>query len=222
MTKQEKKVNVKAYRTKDGKRVKPFRRRQKVLAGAAVGGSVLGLVAAVKNKKAIGNLIKGAKNKKQPGIQFGKTGSVIPDKFEVSKDNTSIYTRFVERGFSNLDDNNPIDDDVLRKVFSETVEQGSKEAIFTPFIDKAGKSGLSIQIPSALDGRVDKFSRPIDSVVSIKFDKDTNVTPLLNNKDWFYKDYLPKYKDTLTKLDDKSKDPRAAVLSGLPNISIKS
>lgn len=82
MTKQEKKVSVKAYRTKDGKRVKPFSRRQKVLTGAAVGGSVLGLVAAVKNKKNIKNLINKARLKK--GIP---KEAVIPDKYTFDEKN---------------------------------------------------------------------------------------------------------------------------------------
>lgn len=58
-----KEVKVKSYRTKDGKRVKQFRRKQKIAAGVAGVAAIGGLVAAAKNKKAIGNLIKNSRNK---------------------------------------------------------------------------------------------------------------------------------------------------------------
>lgn len=75
-----KEIKVKSYRTKDGKRVKQFRRRQKIAAGVAGVAAIGGLVAAAKNKKSIRKLVKNVKNKKENPIT-----SVPPASLDVTK-----------------------------------------------------------------------------------------------------------------------------------------
>lgn len=52
-----KEIQVKSYRTKEGKRVKQFRRKQKIAAGVGGALAIGGLIAVVKNKKAISTVV---------------------------------------------------------------------------------------------------------------------------------------------------------------------
>jgi hypothetical protein len=178
MAKQEKKVNVKAYRTKDGKRVKPFSRRQKLLTGAAVGGSVLGLVAAVKNKKAIGNLVKGAKSKSKK-VDFSiPENATVPEKYLPDLNDISfgppntVAGAGVTKIASSMDNQSR---SILQSSRPLELGRQDKPGFFLTYINKKTGNKEHLVSLSFLTGDKDYSGRPIDGVLSIRLPE--NIDP---------------------------------------------
>lgn len=232
-SKVEKKIGIKSF-LRNGKRVKAFRRRQKVnreenkarnrlLIGlgttAALG---VGGIAAAK-------LIKNAKNKKLANTAtakvsntFGLTGKLPIAGQEINLENTVVQTRFIssdsdyhlefnnKTGYSDWADFGKPDireyvatepskaikdlfsnkynldlDTIVTRVKDKTTSTG-----FLPFINKDGNSMLFVQ--SVDTNKVDFRGRLIVDSFLFKFDKDTNLTPIVANTGWF-NSYLKDY-----------------------------
>jgi hypothetical protein len=185
MGKQEKKVNVKAYRTKEGKRVRPFSRRQKVLAGAAVGGSVLGLVAAVKNKKAIGNLIKDVKDKRlannAKNLDFSiPKDATVPSSYDLDNAKafkiSAVEFNIDKKGtFSRHDaeSSKVMMSSKENRVYSESFEKGVSGYFITKF-DEANKNKSHLINIFVNTKEKDFANRDVPAIISMELDANTD------------------------------------------------
>lgn len=97
------------------------------------------------------------------------------------------------------------------------VNKDKGNIVFVPFKDKDGSSFLYVQ--SELGNKFDFGGRPLRDTFFFKFDKDTNLKPLLEDTTWFTDTYLPKYQE-VWKQASKKQDPHKFLFENLPSLKL--
>jgi hypothetical protein len=171
-----KEVKVKSYRTKDGKRVKQFRRRQKIAAGVAGIAAVGGLVAAVKNKKSIGKLINNAKSKNNK-VDFSIPSTAkVPETYTIKpRENARLST--VDMHFDNQSFNISMDEKSSEYLGSYTAQKIMSEknsSLFLSYKNEKGELEHFIKGKIDLLGEADYQGRPLSAILDLKLPKDVD------------------------------------------------
>jgi hypothetical protein len=172
VAKKESDVKVKAYRTKDGRLVKPYTRRQKIAIGVSGAAAIGGLVLAAKNRK----LLKNVKAKSQKINYDIPSTAKVPDLYEIKPgENAKLST--VDMNFDSQSFNMSMDkesSEYLGSYAANKIMGERNNSLFLSYVNKDGNLEHFINSKIDLLGATDYQNRPLAAIVKLKLPKDVD------------------------------------------------